>query len=103
MMFDGILNVTLSEEKVSTTGVTQGNLALFLCPNYLDLQQTQIQAYEISQQTLLFSKLTSRRLEGAFRVALFRFPRCLEDVFKTYLQYVFLKRLQDVFKTSSET
>ena len=25
--------------------------------------------------------------------------RCLEDVFKTYLQYVFLKRLQDVFKT----
>ena len=26
LMFDGILNVTLSEEKVSTTGVTQGNL-----------------------------------------------------------------------------
>ena len=28
-----------------------------------------------------------------------RLPRPLEDVFKTYLQYVFLKRLQDVFKT----
>ena len=34
-----------------------------------------------------------------------RLPRPLEDVFKTYLQYVFLKRLQDVlqdvFKTFS--
>ena len=29
-MFDGILNVTVSEEKVFTTGVTQGNLELFL-------------------------------------------------------------------------
>ena len=29
----------------------------------------------------------------------FRLPRRLEDVFKTYLQYVFLKRLQDVFKS----
>ena len=27
--------------------------------------------------------------------------RRLEDVFKTYLRYVFLKRFQDVFKTSS--
>ena len=33
----------------------------------------------------------------------FRLPRRLQDVFKTYLQYVFLKRLQDVFKTSSKT
>ena len=30
LMFDGELNVTLSEEKVSTTGVTQGNLELLL-------------------------------------------------------------------------
>ena len=33
----------------------------------------------------------------------FRLPRRLEDVFKTYLQYVYLKRLpdilQDIFKT----
>ena len=29
------------------------------------------------------------------------FPRGLEDVFKTYLQYVLLKRLQEVFKTLS--
>ena len=32
LIFDGILNVTLSEE-VSTTGVTQGNLELPLHPN----------------------------------------------------------------------
>ena len=39
-MFDGILNVTLSEE-VSTTEVTQGNLELPLLPNSLDSHQTQ--------------------------------------------------------------
>ena len=46
-MFDGILNVTLSEEKVSTTGVTQGNLELLLRPNSPDSHQTQIQEGEI--------------------------------------------------------
>ena len=35
LMFDGILNVTLSEE-VSTTGVTQGNLELPLPPDSPD-------------------------------------------------------------------
>ena len=45
-MFDGILNVTLSEE-VSTTGVTQGNLKLLLHPNSSDSHQTQIQEDEI--------------------------------------------------------
>ena len=35
-MFDRVLNVTLTEEKVSTTGVTQGNLELLLPPNSLD-------------------------------------------------------------------
>ena len=35
LMFDGILNVTLSQE-VSTTGVTQGNLELPLPPDSLD-------------------------------------------------------------------
>ena len=39
-MFDGILNVTLSE-KVSTTGVTQENFELPLPPNSLDSHQTQ--------------------------------------------------------------
>ena len=34
-MFDGILNVTLSEE-VSTSEVTQGNLELPLSPDSLD-------------------------------------------------------------------
>ena len=46
-MFDGILNVTLSEEKVSTTRVTQGNLELLLRPNFPDSHQTQIQEYKI--------------------------------------------------------
>ena len=40
-MFNRILNTTLSEEKVSTTGVTQGNLELPLPPNSLDSHQTQ--------------------------------------------------------------
>ena len=35
LMFDGILNVTLSEEKVYTIGVIQGNLELLLRPNFL--------------------------------------------------------------------
>ena len=42
LMFNGILNVTLSEE-VSTSGVTQGNLELSLPPGSLDSQQTQKQ------------------------------------------------------------
>ena len=46
-MFDGILNVTLSEEKVSTAGVTQGNPELLLRPNSPDSHQTQIQEGEI--------------------------------------------------------
>ena len=40
LMFDGILNATLSQE-VSTTGVTQENLELPLPPNSLDSHQTQ--------------------------------------------------------------
>ena len=47
LMFDGILSVTLSEKKVSTTGVTQGNLKLLLRSNSLDSHQTQIQEDEI--------------------------------------------------------
>ena len=41
LMFVGILNATLSEEKVSTTRVTQENLELPLSPNSLDSHQTQ--------------------------------------------------------------
>ena len=37
LMFDRILNATLSEEKISTTEVTQGNLELPMPPNSLDL------------------------------------------------------------------
>ena len=46
-MFDGILNVTSSEEKISTTGVAQGNLDLLLRHNSPDSDQTQIQEDEI--------------------------------------------------------
>ena len=36
LMFDRILNAILSEEKVSTIRVTEGNLELHLSPNSLD-------------------------------------------------------------------
>ena len=43
LMFEGLLNVTLSEEKISTAGVVQGNLELLLRPNSPDSHQTEIQ------------------------------------------------------------
>ena len=46
LMFDEILNVTLSEE-ASTTGVTEENLELPLPSNSLDSHQTQKQQDEI--------------------------------------------------------
>ena len=46
-MFDGVLNGALSEEKVSTTAVTQGNLEIPLAPNPLNLHQTKKQQDEI--------------------------------------------------------
>ena len=47
LIFDRILNVTLSEEKVSTIGATQGNQESLLRPNSPDSPQTQIQEDEI--------------------------------------------------------
>ena len=47
LMFDRVLNATLSEEKVSFTGVTQGNVELLLPSNSLDSHQTQQQQNEI--------------------------------------------------------
>ena len=47
LMFDGFLNVTLSEEKVSTTVVTQGNLELLLRRNSPDSNQREIQEDDI--------------------------------------------------------
>ena len=47
LMFNEILNETLPEIKVSTTGVTQGNLELLLRPNSPNSHQTQLQEYEI--------------------------------------------------------
>ena len=45
-MFDEILNVTISEEKVSTTGVTQENVKLLLRRSSPDSHETQIQEDE---------------------------------------------------------
>ena len=52
---------------------------------------------QLLSKQFLFSKTSSRSLQDVFSVTLFVF----QDLFKTYLQYVFLKRLQGVFKTSS--
>ena len=45
LMFDEILNVTLSKGKVSITGATQGILELLLRLNSPDSHQTQIQGW----------------------------------------------------------
>ena len=42
-MFDGVLNPSLSEDKISTTGFTQGNVELPLPPKSLNSHQTQKQ------------------------------------------------------------
>ena len=42
-MLDGVLNVTLSEEKDSTTGVTQRNLEFLPPTNSVDSHKTQAQ------------------------------------------------------------
>ena len=46
-MSDGASNETLSEKKVSTIGVTQGNLKLLLPSNTFDSYQTQAQYDEL--------------------------------------------------------
>ena len=43
LMFDGIMEATLSKEKISTTGVTQRNLQLLLSPTSPYSHQAQIQ------------------------------------------------------------
>ena len=47
LMSDGASNETLSEKKVSTIGVTQGNLKLLLPSNTFDSYQTQAQYDEL--------------------------------------------------------
>ena len=51
------------------------------------------------QQTFLVLQTSWRRLGNVFSVALSRFPRCFQDVFKTCLQV----SSKDFFKTSSKT
>ena len=54
---------------------------------------------DLPSKHFLFSKTSSRRLEDVFRVALFRLPRRLQNVFQNVLQLC----LGDVFKTSWKT
>ena len=68
-------------------------------------------------ETQMLKKLPSDKISGTKKCLLFFFCESyfsfasltfltflvFQDVFKTYLQYVFLKRLQDVFKTSCKT
>ena len=67
---------------------------------------------DLPSKHFLFSKTSSRRLEDVFRVALFRLPRRLQNVFAKRLAIMSWRRLQDVlehkkcytediFKTSS--
>ena len=42
LIFDGVRNAAPSEEKLSTTGVIEGNFELLLPPNSPDSHQTQI-------------------------------------------------------------
>ena len=63
-MFDWILNATLSEEKVSTNGVTQGNLELPLPLNSLGSHQTQKQQDEILDSTHVLISLKENSSTG---------------------------------------
>ena len=63
-MFDWILNAALSEEKVSTNGVTQGNLELPLPLNSLGSHQTQKQQDEILDSTHVLISLKENSSTG---------------------------------------
>ena len=63
-MFDWVLNATLSEEKVSTNGVAQGNLELPLPLNSLGSHQTQKQQYEILNSTHVLISLKENPSNG---------------------------------------
>ena len=74
----------------------------FFIPESMDWKEEKNQY--LPSKHFLLSKTPSRRLEDVFSVTLFVF----QDVFKTYLQYVFLKHKRIcktscnyVFKTSS--
>ena len=68
--------------------------ALFsLCSFCLETEKLDRKLKSQPSKHFLFSKTSSRRLQRNT----FRLPRRLQDVSKTYLQYVFLKLLQDVF------
>ena len=53
---------------------------------------------DLPSKHFLFSKTSSRRLEDVFRVALFRLPRRLQNVFANRLAIMSWRRLQDVLE-----
>ena len=53
---------------------------------------------DLPSKHFLFSKTSSRRLEDVFRVALFRLPRRLQNVFAKRLAIMSWRRLQDVLE-----
>ena len=55
-----------------------------------------------SRQTFLVFQDALKTSRRGLQRNTFRLPRRLKDVFKTYLQYVFLKRLENVIKTTSK-
>ena len=61
----------------------------------LDQRYTHLDLFVSKTSWRRLQDMSSRRLEDVFSVTIFRLPRRLQDVFKTYLQ--------DVFKTSWKT
>ena len=53
---------------------------------------------DLPSKHFLFSKTSSRRLEDVFRVALFRLPRRLQNVFAKRLAIMSWRRLQNVLE-----
>ena len=58
--------------------------------------------YKYLCKHFLFSKTSWRRLEDVFSVTIFHLPRRLQDVFARSLPKTPSRRLQDIFKTSSQ-
>ena len=67
-MFDEILNVTISEEKVSITGVTQENVKLLLRRSSPDSHETQIQEDETLDWPHALISLKENSRQGKKRV-----------------------------------
>ena len=75
-MFDEVLNATRSEEKVSTTGVTQENPELVLPSNSPDSHQTQRRTRPLGRQG---KKRVTKIWAAAHKSWMVRCPLVLRD------------------------